>query len=85
MLESGYFENETWGALHKCWKGYIIALNHYEIDKMIEYATRIQRLQHDLGLEISQFPNLSIPKFEAPNDSTRYLNDNYSEEEVDGY
>lgn len=58
MLKSGFFENQTWGALHKCWKGYIIALNRFEIDKMIEYATRIQRLQRELGLEASQFPEL---------------------------
>jgi hypothetical protein len=25
MLESCFFENQVWGALHKAWKGYVIA------------------------------------------------------------
>ncbi len=25
MLDSGFFENQVWGALHKAWKGYVIA------------------------------------------------------------
>ena len=56
MLKSGFFENETWGALHKCWKGYIIALNRFEPEQMREYASRIQKLQRELGLEVSHFP-----------------------------
>jgi hypothetical protein len=27
MLDSGFYENQIWGALHKAWKGYIIAKN----------------------------------------------------------
>ena len=30
MLDSFYFENQTWGALHKAWKGYVIAKNKDE-------------------------------------------------------
>ena len=62
MLSSGYYENETWGALHKCWKGYVIVKNNYELNKMIEYATRIQKLQCELGQTISQFPDLDMPE-----------------------
>ena len=58
MLESGFFENEVWGALHKAWKGYVIAKNKDEYDKMELYARRIQECQHDLGLEISSFDNI---------------------------
>ena len=25
MLDSGFFENQVWGALYKAWKGYVIA------------------------------------------------------------
>jgi hypothetical protein len=25
LLNSFYFESQVWGALHKCWKGYVIA------------------------------------------------------------
>ena len=32
MLDSFHFENQTWGALHKAWKGYVIAKNKDEPD-----------------------------------------------------
>jgi hypothetical protein len=38
MLDSGIFENQVWGALHKAWKGYVIAKNKDEFDKMVHYA-----------------------------------------------
>ena len=60
MVESGYFENETWGALHKAWKGYVIAINKNEHDKIERYARIIQELQHDLGLPIASFPNVGM-------------------------
>lgn len=60
MVESGYFENETWGALHKAWKGYAIAINKNEHQKIKRYARIIQELQHDLGLQISSFPNVGM-------------------------
>jgi hypothetical protein len=34
MLESGFFENQVWGVLRKAWKGYMIAKNKDEYDKM---------------------------------------------------
>jgi hypothetical protein len=27
MLDSGFFENQAWGGLHKAWKEYTIAKN----------------------------------------------------------
>jgi hypothetical protein len=61
MLESGFFENQAWGGLHKAWKGYVIAKNKGEDDKMQVYARRVQELQHDLGLEISSFDKIGMP------------------------
>jgi hypothetical protein len=60
MLESGFFENQVWGALYKAWKGYTIAKNKGEDDKMELYAHRVQELQHDLGLPISSFDNIGM-------------------------
>ena len=40
ILDSFYFENQAWGALHKCWKGYTIAKNKDEYDKMELFARR---------------------------------------------
>ena len=34
MLDSFNFENQTWGALHKDWKGYVIAKNKDELSRM---------------------------------------------------
>jgi hypothetical protein len=59
-LDSFFLENQAWGALHKCWKGYTIAKNKGEDEKMELYAHRIQELQHDLGLVVSSFPNIGI-------------------------
>ena len=42
MLDSFYFENQVWGALRKAWKGYKIAKNKGEYDKMEMYAHRVQ-------------------------------------------
>jgi dsDNA-binding SOS-regulon protein len=58
MLDSGSFENKVWGALHKAWKGYVIAKNKDEYDKMLHYADIIQECQHDLRLEVSSFHNI---------------------------
>jgi hypothetical protein len=47
ILSGIFFENQVWGALHKVWKGYVIAKNKDEDDKMELYARRIQECQHD--------------------------------------
>jgi len=40
-----YFENQTWDALHKAWKAYVIAKNKDEPDRMKYYAIVIQKLE----------------------------------------
>jgi predicted phage tail protein len=57
-LDSFFFENQVWGALHKAWKGYVIAKNKDEFDKMLHYADIIQECQDDLGLEVSSFHDI---------------------------
>ena len=58
ILDSGNYDNQVWGSLHKAWKGYVIAKNKDEYDKMVHYARVIQENQHDLGLEVSSFDNI---------------------------
>ena len=55
ILPSGYFESQTWGALHKCWIGFIIAKEKWQWDKIEIYAKRIQHMEKDLGIEITDF------------------------------
>ena len=78
ILDSLNFENQTWGALHKAWKGYIIGKNKFELDKMEHYAAVIQKLQKELGLKISEFPNLNL----EPLDSFGENPEEISEEEA---
>ena len=54
-----YYENQLWGALHKAWVGYTIAINKLEFDKEEHYAKIIQKLQGQLGLEVSNFDCLN--------------------------
>ena len=58
ILDSFFFENQVWGALHKACKGYVIAKNKNEDDKMVDYADIIQECQDDLWLKVSSFNNI---------------------------
>jgi hypothetical protein len=60
VLDSLYTENKTWGALHKSWKGYVIGKNLCQTERMKYYARVIQKLQYELGLPISSFPDLNL-------------------------
>ncbi|HSF50784.1 MAG TPA: hypothetical protein VLA74_08505 [Nitrososphaeraceae archaeon] len=60
MLPSGYYVSQTYGALHKCWLGFVIAKEREEWDKIDLYAIRIQKLEKELGLEITDFSDWGI-------------------------
>jgi hypothetical protein len=65
MLDSFNFENQTWGALHKAWKGYVIAKNKDELNRMKYYAIVIQKLEHELGIKVSSFPEIDLLALES--------------------
>jgi hypothetical protein len=81
-LESFFLDNQAWGALHKCWKGYTIAINKGEDEKMELYAHRIQELQHDLGLPISSFPNIEMSATRFLLELAQEENDSQEQQEV---
>jgi len=60
MLKSGYYENQTYRALQKCWVGFVIAKEKGEYDKLEIYAKRIRKLERELGKEITDFSNWGI-------------------------
>ena len=60
MLPSGYYVSQTWGALHKCWIGFIIAKEKLEWEKIDLYAKRIHKLEKELGIELTDFSNWGI-------------------------
>ncbi|MFL6377990.1 MAG: hypothetical protein ACJ72R_11080 [Nitrososphaeraceae archaeon] len=61
--EEKTFENQVWGALHKAWKGYVIAKNKYEYDKLVLYARITHECQYDLRLQVSSFDNIGTSAF----------------------
>ena len=60
MLPSGYFESQIWGALHKCWIGFVIAKEKREMDKIEIYARRIKKWQRELGIQETDFSDWGI-------------------------
>jgi hypothetical protein len=60
ILPSWYFESQTWGALHKCWVGFVIAKEKMEWDKIVLYAKRIQNIERELGIEVTNFSDWGI-------------------------
>jgi hypothetical protein len=60
LLKSDYYDTQGWGCLRKCWLGYKIVKSEGDDEKMVHYAEGIQRVQKDLGIEISDFYNLGL-------------------------
>ena len=60
LLSSGFYEGQTYGALEKCWVGFVIAKEKWEWDKIDLYAKRIQNLERELGIEVTDFSDWGI-------------------------
>jgi len=80
ILDSFHFDSQTWGALHKAWKGYVIAKGKNEPDKLVYYARVIQKLERELGIKVIEFPDLNLEAFED-NDSENIPENEKTEEE----
>ena len=48
------------GALNKCWKGYKIAKSEFDTNNMFHYAKGISRLQRELKISVSDFPQFGL-------------------------
>lgn len=57
---SNFTIGQSWGALRKAWKGYRIAKVQGDNGKMREYATKIRKIQGELGISVASFPNIGI-------------------------
>jgi len=51
-LPSGYTVGQTWEALQRAWLSYCIALYKNEGEKTLYYASIIQKLQRELGIQV---------------------------------
>ena len=58
--ENSFTTGQSWGALRKAWKGYRIAKVQDDNAKMTEYATKIRKIQEELGISRASFPHLGI-------------------------
>ena len=61
LKPSSYYSNQTYGALNKSWLGFVIAKEHGgEWDNLEMYVRRVQKLELQLGREITDFSNWGI-------------------------
>jgi hypothetical protein len=90
VLDSLYPDNQTWGALHKAWKGLIVGKKLCETERAKYYARVIQKLQNELGLPVTSFPDLNVFPLESEglsqDEINRYYDIEYiSNEEMKGW
>lgn len=60
LLPSGYLVSRTYGALHKCWVGFVITKKKYEWVMIEIYAKLIKKLERELGIEVTDFSDWGI-------------------------
>jgi hypothetical protein len=60
LLDSGFYDTETWSGLRKCWKGYKIAKAEGDTTKMVYYAKGIRKLEGQLGISVMDFPKFGL-------------------------
>jgi hypothetical protein len=80
LLDSGYYDTETWGGLRKCWKGFRIAKVDGDTKKMEYYAKGIKKFQRELKISVSEFPRFALLGRKMPEelDSENYWPDTNS-------
>jgi hypothetical protein len=59
-LRSGFTIGQSWGALHKAWLGYCIALYKNEGEKTLYYASIVQKLQRELSIPVREFAEVDM-------------------------
>ncbi len=59
--ENNFTTGQSWGALRKAWRGYRIAKVQDDNAKMTEYASKIRKIQQELGISVASFPHLGMP------------------------
>jgi hypothetical protein len=60
LLDSGFYDTETWGGLRKCWTGYKIAKSEDDNEDMKYYAKGIRKFQRELRISVSEFPQFGL-------------------------
>ena len=58
FLPSGFSVNQTWGGLFKGWIAFLINKQYENDEERKYYAGVIQKLQTELGIDVSEFDEL---------------------------
>jgi hypothetical protein len=77
LLDSGFYDTESWGGLRKCWKGFGISKVEGDTKKMEYYAKGIRKFQRELKISVSEFPRFALLSRKMPEelDSENYWPD----------
>ena len=60
QLPCGFTIRQSWVGLKRAWKGYKIAKDQDDIERMYIYAKAIQKIESQLGIAINTFPHLGL-------------------------
>lgn len=71
VLDSGYTVGQGWGCLDKAWAGFRKAKRLENYSDMKLYASVIQRVQKELRIEISEFPEHGLCACEVEQDENK--------------
>lgn len=85
VLPCGFKLGQSWRALIKCWKMYKYHKRIGDENGMREYATRIQKLETEIGVPTASFPNLGMIGdifFLYDKDKEKELRQKYLEEKI---
>jgi|SRR5690242_1987974 len=83
MLDSGFYEDQTHGALAKAWVAYTISTQKDDLERKQYYAAVIQKLQRELGISVTRFEELEMCALEFfENNAELFKDDEVAEDEV---
>src|SRR5215510_11134002 len=60
FCDSGFSLDQGWGGLYRAWIGFIIGKNDNDEESMLNYAKVIRKIEHDMKLQMTQFPQLKL-------------------------
>ena len=82
LLDSGFYEDQTHGALQKAWVAYMISSKKADLERKRYYAAVIQKLEHELGKTVTPFPELRLMALDYYERNRDSLPDDMSGDEV---
>jgi hypothetical protein len=84
LLDSGFCDTVTWGALKKSWKGYKIAKSEFDYKMMEYYAMGIRKFQRELNVSVTEFPQ-KMPHERDPENAFYSYSYDQTQRELEDY